>query len=140
MKIYTATATREGKYWVLDVEGVGVTQSRSLKEAHAMISSLVSLVLQVPEGSFGTSVVAALEPEVDKEVADAKAAIAALDQQQRDAARRSRRAVERLKRSGLTGADTAAVLGISAQRVSQLAPKKAGAASKPAAKSRMTTR
>jgi len=28
MSAYTATATREGRWWVIDVDGVGVTQSR----------------------------------------------------------------------------------------------------------------
>jgi len=35
MSTYRATATREGNWWVIDVEGVGITQSRTLAESHA---------------------------------------------------------------------------------------------------------
>ncbi len=36
-----ATAAREGRFWVVDVPGVGVTQGRSVREARAMAADLV---------------------------------------------------------------------------------------------------
>lgn len=125
MKTYTATATREGRYWVVDVEGVGVTQGRNLKDAQVMAADLVSIKLQVPIESFAVILTAVLDPDIERAIAEAKAATAEAEAKQREAAAKSRKAVKRLKRSGLTGVDTATVLGVSAQRVSQLAPSRA---------------
>ncbi|MBA2454928.1 MAG: hypothetical protein H0V48_00060 [Nocardioidaceae bacterium] len=47
--------------------------------------------------------------------------MAALDEQQRNVAAVSRQAARHLREIGLTGVDAATVLGVSAQRVSQLA-------------------
>ena len=41
MTTYTATLTREGDYWVVDVKGIGVTQSRSLREAQIAAVDLI---------------------------------------------------------------------------------------------------
>jgi signal transduction histidine kinase len=46
--------------------------------------------------------------------------IQAAERAQRDAAAESRKLVRSLRSAGLTGADTAAALGVSPQRVSQL--------------------
>lgn len=45
MTAYHVTATREGRYWVLDIEGVGATQARHLAEFDVMIKDYVRLDL-----------------------------------------------------------------------------------------------
>lgn len=55
------------------------------------------------------------------EVERARRLVADLDLAQRTAAEASRAAVRDLAAAGLTGADTARILGVSPQRVSQLA-------------------
>jgi DNA-directed RNA polymerase specialized sigma24 family protein len=134
VKTYTATATREGRYWVIDVKGVGVTQARNLREAHVMAADLISAVRDIPATQVNVSIAADLEPEIARQVAETKKALAAFDKAQRDIARQQRSVVARLRGAGLTGADTAAVLGVSPQRVSQLAPKRAAARTKRATK------
>ena len=43
MNTYRAVATREGRWWAVDVEGVGHTQGRDLGEARRMAADLVTL-------------------------------------------------------------------------------------------------
>jgi hypothetical protein len=44
MGVYTATAAREGRWWVIDVADIGVTQSRTLAEAHTWAQGLIEAV------------------------------------------------------------------------------------------------
>ncbi|PKW14992.1 hypothetical protein [Saccharopolyspora spinosa] len=41
---FEATATREGKWWVVEVEDVGATQGRNVAEAREMAKDLVAAV------------------------------------------------------------------------------------------------
>ena len=61
-----------------------------------------------------------LPQPLDAEVAGARRLVEDLAVAQREAAAASRRAARDLLAAGLTGADTARVLGVSPQRVSQL--------------------
>ena len=42
MADYTATAIREGDYWVIDVDGVGTTQADSVDDIRDMAVDLVA--------------------------------------------------------------------------------------------------
>ena len=116
---YEVTATREGSWWVLDVEGVGVTQCRRLTEARAQVLGLVEAVTDadVPEE---TRVEVHLEDELGEAVNDARESVRAAAVEQARAAERSRAAVRQLVDAGLPQSDIAVVLGVSKQRVSQL--------------------
>ncbi|HEX7657959.1 MAG TPA: hypothetical protein VF444_00660 [Pseudonocardiaceae bacterium] len=46
-KKYKATATREGRLWVIDVPGVGVTQGRTVAEAREMTRDLIAAMTDV---------------------------------------------------------------------------------------------
>lgn len=117
---YTATATREGRWWIITVDGVGVTQARSLRDAPAAAAGLVAAMLDLDEGSVDVAVTAGLSAELRDAVNDARQKVAELADQQREAARASRHAAAALTGAGLTGADVAVVLGVSPQRISQL--------------------
>ena len=39
--IYTAHATKEEMWWIVRVDGVGVTQAKNLDEAHFMAKDLI---------------------------------------------------------------------------------------------------
>uniref|UniRef100_UPI003F496221 hypothetical protein n=1 Tax=Promicromonospora sp. CA-289581 TaxID=3240013 RepID=UPI003F496221 len=117
---YTVKAVREGVWWVLHVEDVGVTQSRSLRDAPRMAADMIALMLDVdPE-----TIVVQVEPQLDEEtmakVKAARAGVAKLEAQQNAVAKESRAAALKLRKAGLSGADAAKVLGVSQQRVSQL--------------------
>ena len=75
---YEVHARRWARGWELHIDGVGVTQSRSLSDAEGMVRDYIAL------------------------------------------AERSRELVRHLAAKGLSGKDTAKVLGVSPQRVSQL--------------------
>lgn len=121
MTEYLVRASREGRWWVLDVEGVGTTQARNLTEAHEMVLSLITLMEQVPADSVELTIVPDLGPELVDEVHQAKVASGELAHIQQRAANLSRRVVRRLVRdAGITGRDAAIILGVSPQRISQL--------------------
>jgi hypothetical protein len=116
---YAATAAREGKWWVVTVPGVGVTQSRSLVDAPATARDLVSVMLDVPPSAVSVTVTPDLGPKAT-EVAHAKGLLRELVTIQSKASAESRKVVTELAATGMSGKDIAAVLEMSPQRVSQL--------------------
>ncbi|GAB2761982.1 hypothetical protein [Amycolatopsis magusensis] len=56
MKTYRATAHREDKWWVVQVEGVGATQGRSTAEAQRMAADLVSIMEEITPDDFTVSI------------------------------------------------------------------------------------
>lgn len=121
MNRYTAVVTREGRGWVVDVVGVGATQARNLAEAQDMAIDLIAITRQMPASAIVVDLRTQLDPDLDAEVRQARAAIEELEQRQQSVASASRSVARKLVRSaGLTGRDAAVVLGVSPQRVSQL--------------------
>ncbi|MFD7982502.1 type II toxin-antitoxin system HicB family antitoxin [Kitasatospora indigofera] len=121
---YQATARRSGTWWAVEVPNVpgAHTQGRNLKEAEQMAREAVALLLDVEEDQ----VLIDLCPELPQATADILA-----DFQARRAAREEAEGAERtaqeaaaraLKAAGLSVRDAGAVLGLSHQRIAQLAP------------------
>ncbi len=119
-KIYRAEAVRWEKGWEVHIEGVGVTQSRTLagteQAARDYIDSLYDLadnadfeVFVVPRLGALTELVKAAKAERKKADEANLAAAAAL-----------REIAGKLRTAGLSTADTATVLGVTKGRVSQL--------------------
>ncbi len=125
-KTYEVVAKRWRRGWELHVTGIGVTQSRSLADAEAMVRDYVSLDLDVPEDSFDVRITPEVGNGVDQKVKQIQEEVDAAAQAQRRAAEGSRALVSELKGLGLSGKDMAAVLGITPQRVSQLARPRTG--------------
>lgn len=122
MKSYSAIATREGSWWVVDVTDVGVTQGRNAREAERMAVDLVALMLDVPTEEVSVNVEFVLGGELATEVKQVKQAQRQAEKVQEQAADKSRAVVRRVLAAGLSKQDAARVLGVSAQRISQLAP------------------
>lgn len=122
MKTYNANATREGRWWVVDVPDIGVTQGRTTREAERMAADLIAIMLDIPVEQVSVNVAFRLSDELTNEVQIARQAQKNADKAQRQAADRSRAAIRHILAAGLSKQDAARVLGISAQRVSQLAP------------------
>jgi hypothetical protein len=119
----TATATRAGQWWAIEVQDVAGglhTQARRLDQVASVVADAVALVADVPPDSIEVDVSTKL-PQRDAELIDAaraasqEATIAA-----ERASRLSRQAVEQLRSQGMTVRDVGGLLGVSAQRVSQL--------------------
>jgi hypothetical protein len=120
---FDAVVTREGRWWLITVEALdAVTQARSLREVPEMAEGLVSALLDVEPSAVTVALTFTLPPDV---AADWNTA-ADLHQQARDAEERSaalrRQAVRTLLAdTSLSQADAGAMLGLSKQRVQQLA-------------------
>ncbi|MFM8895622.1 MAG: SPFH domain-containing protein [Actinomycetales bacterium] len=120
MSTYCATVTREGRWWAVDVEGIGWTQGRNLAEARAMAVDLVAVTTEQPEDSIVIDLKIVLSQDVAKEVDEAKIAVRELAARQVEVARKSRKAARDLVAGlGISGRDAAVILNVSAQRVSQ---------------------
>lgn len=121
---YTVTAERghDPRVWVLQCEQVpgAISETRRLGEAPELMREAIAFVAQVDEADVEVDIRPVLPADVEQQVSEAQGAIRDLAAVQIDTAKRSRQAVAALIASGLSGADTAAVLGISPQRVSQL--------------------
>lgn len=120
MTTYNVTAKHWKRGWELHIEGVGVTQSKTLAEAETMVRDYIESLT----GADAGDAVIVITPEVggglDEQVRTAREAVAAADKATRDAAAQSRKAARDLSQAGLSGRDIAAILRVSAQRVSQL--------------------
>lgn len=118
---YTVTAKRWARGWELHIEGVGVTQSRSLAGAESMAREYIAFALDIDdENSFDVDVVPELDADLAQEIRTAREQVRTAARQQQEAAAQQRDVAKKLSGTGLTGREIAAVLGMSPQRVSQL--------------------
>lgn len=120
MSRYEVTASRWEKGWELDIDGVGVTQSRSLRNVDEMVRDYLRL-------DYGADVAAEADLDVrvvldglEAEADRVRREMDDLNARQKELAAESREVAHKLKAAGLTGADTAKMMGVSEQRVSQL--------------------
>ncbi|MGQ0841553.1 hypothetical protein [Actinokineospora sp.] len=120
MTTYRASARREGKWWVVDVTGVGVTQARSTAEAVRMATDLVSAMDGIPLDEVDVQVEFELPGELGDEVKRARQDSRDAERAQRNAAENIRRAVAHILGAGMSKQDAARILGVSPQRISQL--------------------
>ncbi len=125
-KTYEVVAKRWRRGWELHIAGVGVTQSRSLADAEEMARDYIASDLDIDEDSFDVRVTPEVGNGVDQKVEQTRGEISAAALAQTRAAESSRALVNELKELGLSGKDMAAVLGITPQRVSQLARPRSG--------------
>ena len=120
MKIYQVRAKRWEHGWELHIEGVGVTQARTLWDAEDMSRDLIARRESLPGDEFTVKITPEIGGGLDEETRAAREAVSAANQAQRQAAAQSRAAARRLRQAGLSGRDIAKVLNVSPQRVSQL--------------------
>jgi hypothetical protein len=120
VKTYHVRAKRWEHGWELHIEGVGVTQSRTLWDAEDMARDLISRREDLPGDAFAVTVTPQIGGGLDEESHAAREAVSAADRAQRQAAAQSRATARRLRQAGLSGRDIAKVLNVSPQRVSQL--------------------
>ena len=119
MSRYTAMATHDGRWWAIEVEGVGVTQARTVAEAREMVDDLVRLLNDDPAPQVDiTFNVGRVDATALVETVRTKAAAA--EEAQREAAEANRDAARTLSDAGVSGNDIAGLLRVSPQRVSQL--------------------
>ncbi|CCK58011.1 hypothetical protein [Mycobacterium canetti] len=121
MNTYHAIATRDGKYWLVEIPELSqFTQARTLSEVEPMIRDLIAHVLDVPADSFLVEWETKLSESVQHhlELADKYANEATWYQS--EAASQRRFAAREMRAEGMTVRDIGAALGISHQRAQQL--------------------
>lgn len=124
MKTYDVALTREGKWWMVSIPEVnGLTQARTIKEAHDMARDYIAVTLDVPAQSFNIHVHAETIGTVEhvtqllEDIKIARAQAEALDRKATEDARALARA---LAAQELPLREIGAVMGVSHQRADQL--------------------
>jgi len=119
---YRVNAEKHDGWWLLTSPQVpgAVSQVRRLTAAHEHAREAIAFVLDVRPDSFDLDVIPSLGGTLDREVSLARQAVTAAAAAQLEAANQSRKVVAALAKKGLSGAEVAAVLRLSPQRVSQL--------------------
>lgn len=125
MSHYTVTAEHgsSGKVWVFQCREFpgAISQGKTLASAYDLMTEAISFVAGVDEDSIEIDLVPDLPQDLIDEVARTVREVAELEQQQIKVAERRRRVARVLHDShDLSGVDTATVLQVSPQRVSQL--------------------
>ncbi len=117
---YKAKAYREGDWWVIDVDGVGVTQAKRLDQVEHMARDMIALMLDVDASTVHVDVEPQVGPELDGLLLSARTAADAAKAAQAEAAETSRSTAERLHAAGYSMRDIGVLTGVSYQRVHQL--------------------
>ncbi|MEV7042519.1 hypothetical protein [Amycolatopsis sp. NPDC051061] len=119
--VYTVTAKRWTRGWELHIDGVGVTQAGTLSKAADVAREYIAFAMDIDdETSFEVDVVPQLDTKLADQVRSARAQVKDAERRLRDAAAKQREVAKKLGKSGLSGREIAAVLGLTPQRVSQL--------------------
>ena len=116
---YTVTAKRWEHGWELHIDGIGVTQSRLLSDAEAMVRDYLATD-DVPDADTADITIRPDLGGLEDLVQAVRAQTERAQHAQQEAAKAARNLVTQLRQAGLSVADTAAVLGVTKGRVSQL--------------------
>jgi DNA-directed RNA polymerase specialized sigma24 family protein len=120
MSTYMVRARRWKHGWELHVDGVGVTQSRNLDGAEQMVRDYIETLTDHDTADDAVFIQPEVGGGLDEAAKAAREAVTEAEQALRAAAARSRQVARQLRAEGLSGRDIAAILHVSAQRVSQL--------------------
>jgi hypothetical protein len=119
MSTRTVRAVRWERGWELHIEGIGVTQSRTLEGADRMVRDYIESLTGHDIG--GDEVV--IKPDLgglEDKAAAVREWITRAQRENREAAAASRALAHDLRDAGLSVTDAAVVLGVSRGRASQL--------------------
>ena len=119
VRTYTARAQRWERGWEIHVEGVGVTQVRSLDRAVGAARELVEIMTGRAIRPEQVSV-EMIPRSMNDRVRRAREKTRRAQEAQRQAAQFTREVITELRDEGLTPADIAGLMGISRGRVTQL--------------------
>lgn len=122
MKTYHADVTRDGKFWLVRVREIDrSTQALRYKDVAAMASDLIEIMEDLRSDEYDLHLSVQLPSSVKDHQARAEVLREEAQRKQAEAAAESRAAVQELLALGLSQREAGDVLGVSFQRVSQLA-------------------
>jgi DNA-directed RNA polymerase specialized sigma24 family protein len=117
---YKATVERDGRFWLVRVEGVGATQARHLRELDAMARDLVAVMTDLDADEVEVEYDFRLPGSVQDHLERAEQLRQESARANSASAAELRAAVRELADEGLTVRDIGQVLGMSYQRAHQL--------------------
>lgn len=123
MTTYTATATRSGKWWVVQCDQYpgAISQVARLSQAAEVHREAIAFVADVPVAEVDVDVRPVLPDEVEDHLEHAEDLRETAARANSGAAQEVRTAARALREAGLTVRDIGTVLGVSYQRAQQLA-------------------
>jgi hypothetical protein len=124
---HTARAWREGTWWVVDVDGVGATQAKTLDRVDHMARALVADMLDEPYESVNVTVTIDLPDDVSQHLEAMNTTVERAAALNREAAELQYALVAELRRQELTGREIALILKVTPGRVSQIESNRGGA-------------
>ncbi|GLI27479.1 hypothetical protein ARHIZOSPH14_17210 [Agromyces rhizosphaerae] len=131
-KAYRANARRDGRWWLVEVPELDtVGQARNTAEVEEVAREVIALWLDVEPDAFDVAVTFEIPENAREAWEESRRREATARTESEAAAQLARRAVATLRADGLTYRDAGAVLGLSAQRVQQLAASGATRANNP---------
>jgi DNA-directed RNA polymerase specialized sigma subunit len=122
MKTYHADVIRDGKFWLIRVREIDrSTQALRYKDVAAMASDLIEIMEDLRSDEYDLHLTVQLPSSVKDHQARAEVLREEARRKQAEAAAENRAAVQELLALGLSQREAGDVLGVSFQRVSQLA-------------------
>jgi DNA-directed RNA polymerase specialized sigma subunit len=121
-KTFHAEVTRDGKFWLVWVHEIDrSTQALRYKDVEAMARDLVEIMTELSSDEYQLELTVHLPTSVADHQARAEVLREEARRKQAEAAAENRAAVRELLAMGLSQREAGDVLGVSFQRVSQLA-------------------
>jgi hypothetical protein len=120
MTTYRVDVERDGRFWLLRVPEVGVTQARHLREVEVMARDLIALVTDQEPSNAELDVHVAMPAATRRHLQRAERLRSQARDSQSKAAEELRAAARELSRSGMPLRDIGQLLGVSYQRAHQL--------------------
>lgn len=121
MKTINVTASRWRGGWELEISPTDHTQVRHLSKARQQVLDYLNTMYEDEDHTDWNINIIPDIAELAEDLAEARQATEAAAQAQEEAARKTRRTISALMNAGFSQADTAALMGVSRARVSQLA-------------------
>jgi hypothetical protein len=122
VRTYHADVTRDGKFWLISIAEIGrSTEALRYRDVPVMAGELIQIMEGLDRKDFDLRINVNLPSVVQDHLARAEALREEAKRKNSEAATESRAAVRELLAQGLSRREAGEVLGLSFQRVSQLA-------------------
>ena len=119
---YTAKARKEGRWWVVEIPELdSAGQAAKVSEVQQAAEEVIQLLTGQAPGSYSLTIDLVVAEQVQLIWEESKYKEKVAREEQANAAQLARQAVQKLKKSGYSQKEIAALLAVSPQRVSQLA-------------------